>query len=238
MSTAALSSWHNRHGGRRWRVIPPGIEIETDAGPELLRTAGPPRTMRLYVAFWWEEIAAAARAHGVPVALLLMTLGTENGVARVHGTRLVYPPRRAEPGYVSDEVTPDRVSFAPCHVLLSTARAALGRPDLRAAELEEVGTNLMAAAAYIASQRGITGYDPILVAAGYNAGGLYDSSRDPNPRHRNPWNLRAYDYDGPTGPGEDHITRAARWFGDACQVLLEHRASADLDREGLGRPVV
>ena len=235
MST--LSQWHSIYDGRRWRVVPRGIEVSTPQGVEVLRTAGEPLTMRLYVTFWWPQLVAAAVQHRVPIALLMMTLGTENGPARVHGSRLVYPPYRHEPGYVSDEATPDKVSVGPCHVLISTARAALGRPTLTRDELADVGTNLLAAAAYIAHQREMTGYDPILVAAAYNAGGLYDSTSHPNPRLRNEWHLRAYDHDGPDGPGEDHLTRAARWYGDACAVLLEYQTSAGLDREGLGRVV-
>ena len=50
-----------------------------------------------------------------------------------------------------------------------------------------------------------TGDDPILVAAAYNAGGIYKSQL-------NPWHLHT------TG---DHLDRAARWYGDALAVLKE-----------------
>lgn len=231
-----MTDWHSRFDGIEWRVTPLGIEVRGDG---LLRTKGAPRSMRLYLAVWGDELRAAATAYDVPLTLLLMTLGTENGPARLADGGLVCQPPREEPGYISDYTTPHRVSVGPCHVLLSTARAVLNRPSLTRAELAVLGVNLRAAAAYIRGQRDLTGYDPILVAASYNAGGLYDSriSRATNPRLHNRWHLRAYDHDGPEGAGKDHLTRAAEWYGDACAVVMEHRGLSELDDRQLGRVV-
>jgi hypothetical protein len=50
-----------------------------------------------------------------------------------------------------------------------------------------------------------SGDDPILVAASYNAGGVYSSDD-------NPWRIRCYG---------NHLDRGAQWYGDACFVLKE-----------------
>jgi len=60
-------------------------------------------------------------------------------------------------------------------------------------------------AAVIKQRWAKTGDDPILAAAAFNAGGLYNTNA-------NPWHLRT------TG---DPLDRAARWYGDACAVLKE-----------------
>jgi len=65
--------------------------------------------------------------------------------------------------------------------------------------------NIAIGAASIDQRFAKTGDDPILVAAAYNAAGLYKTNQ-------NSWRLRS------TG---DHPDRAARWYGDACRVLQE-----------------
>ncbi len=57
-------------------------------------------------------------------------------------------------------------------------------------------------------QRRVTDYQPPLVAAAYNAGGLHPSREGDD----NPWRLRS------TG---DHVSRFCRFFGDACAVAAE-----------------
>ena len=214
-----MRDWHNMYGGREWRVTPAGIETRDGGRVTLHRTPGEPLSVRLYLAFWGGALVHAATVARVPVSLLLMTICTENGAARVDGNKLVYPAIRKEPGYRSDKETPHRISVGPCHVLLSTARAVLGRPKLTREELADPALNILAAAQYIADQSGKTRLDPILVAAAYNAGGLYQTSQ-------NPWRLRS------TG---NHLDRAAAWYGDACDVLADAGALAELDAEGYGR---
>ena len=216
-----MRDWHNIYGGREWRVTPSGIETRDGGRVTLHRTPGEPRSVRLYLAFWGDAIVHAATVARVPVSLLLMTICTENGPARVDGTKLIYPLVRKEPGYRSDEETPHRISVGPCHVLLSTARAVLGRPKLTREQLADPALNILAAAQYIADQSGKTRLDPILVAAAYNAGGLYQTNQ-------NPWRLRS------TG---DHLDRASAWYGDACAVLAEAGTLAALDADGYGRVV-
>lgn len=57
--------------------------------------------------------------------------------------------------------------------------------------------------AYIAHNAAQTGFDPILVAAAYNAGSLRPSSG-------NHWRIHCHG---------NHLDRAAEWYGDACAVL-------------------
>jgi hypothetical protein len=183
-------------------------------------------TMRLYMAFWGPVIIAAAQETGVPVSVLLMTIGTENGAAKVNANRITILPSREEPGYTSDQATPHRVSIGPCHILISTARAAMGTQSIDRAWLSVPGNNIRAAARYIAGQKGATGYDPIKVAAAYNAGSLKDAQ--PGTKYGNPWHLRSYG---------NHLDRAAAWYGDAAAVISEAHLLAQADVAGLGRVV-
>lgn len=213
-----MTSWHSAFsGGREWRVTPEGIQSRGPGGLELHRTRGKPLTMRLYLAIWQEELVAAAEAEDVPLELLMMVLATENGPAQVDGQRLEYIPVRREPGYTSDEETPHRISVGPTHVLISSARAVMGDPSIDRAWLSDVGNNLRAAARFIRGQRGLTGYDPILVAAAYNAGGVYEAG--PGSRFTNRWRLRSYG---------SHLDRAAAWYGDARRVVAQQRTSGGL----------
>ena len=74
---------------------------------------------------------------------------------------------------------------------------------LRPAGSIEAGT------AYIARQEAKTGFDPPLVAAAYNAGGVYEEAREPNR-----WRLRCY----PLGTGH-HVDRWVKWFNDAVRLF-------------------
>lgn len=200
------------YGGREWRVTPSGV-ISTDGrGRDTVhRTAGDPLTMRRYLAAWRDPLVRASAEEAVPLPVLLAVVAAENGPARmVDGAPRILPPR-TEPGYVSDDATPHRVSVGPCHLLLSTARDTLRRPDLTRAELADLGLNLTCAARYIRflDRRWNHGMDPVLVGAAYNAGGLYDAS-DPSSRFHNPWHLRSWG---------THLDRIAAWYGDALAVL-------------------
>ena len=115
---------------------------------------------------------AAAARFGVPVELLLATACTESG-GRADAVR-------EEPGYVSDEATPQRVSPGLTQTLIGTAREALGDPSLDRARLLDPATSLLAGAALIRRQavsgRRPTGFDPPLVCIAYNAGSLRESA--------------------------------------------------------------
>jgi hypothetical protein len=122
---------------------------------------------------------------------------------------LVCTARREEPGYISEASTPGHVSIGCCQTLLSTARAALREPALSAADLTNPRVSIGAAAAYIASQQYVTGFDPPLVAADYNAGGLHAE-----PTVTNRWGLRCY----PLRTGR-YIDTFVAWYNDAVKVL-------------------
>jgi hypothetical protein len=65
------------------------------------------------------------------------------------------------------------------------------------------------------NKRHSTGFDPILVAACYNAGSLRETNA-------NPWNLFTFG---------DHLNRSAEWIGDACFLLKKLRRGDMLDPE-------
>lgn len=213
-----MAEWRSMFGGLRWRTTPAGVEIEGTGG--VVRTRGEPATMRGYWAAWAAHYTAASRATGVPIPMLLMTTATENGAYRAgpDGEPRVVPVRE-EPRYTSDEATPHRISVGPCHLLISTARAAMGHPAIDRAWLMERRNNIRACAAYIADQVRTTGFDPILVAAAYNAGSIREAQ--PGTKYGNRWHLRSYG---------NHLDRAAAWYGDACAVMAEVRAQQQLGR--------
>ena len=158
-------------GQRRWRLSPAGVVLdgEDDAPP---RSPGPPRTASLAWDRFRAPMQAAAARFGVPVELLLATACTESG-GRADAVR-------EEPGYVSDEATPQRVSPGLMQTLIGTAREALGDPSLDRARLLDPAVSLLAGAAVIRRQavsgRCPTAFDPPLVCIAYNAGSLRESA--------------------------------------------------------------
>ena len=59
-------------------------------------------------------------------------------------------------------------------------------------------------AAHFRRQLGATEANPVLVAAAYNAGSIRASGT-------NMWGIHVHG---------DHLDRAAKWFGDACEVMV------------------
>lgn len=218
-----LTEWHGRFGGREWRVTPAGVQSRDPGGNGTLhRTGGVPLTMRLYLASWRDQLLSAASSEGVPLPLLLMVVATENGRCLVTDNKPYVIPVRREPGYVDDVQTPHRISVGPCHLLISTAQGCMGDPSVNRAWLLDVANNLRAAARYIAQQVRVTGFDPVLVAAAYNAGGVYRAVPGES-RYGNPWHIRSYG---------SHLDRAAAWYGDALAALHETLQLAALMDQG------
>jgi hypothetical protein len=188
-----LEYHHAYEGGLRWRLDSEGIELEPGLHP---RTGGEPATIRRIWGEWSPHIQHWSYVCGIPAELLLATVATES--------RRDLDPRqdRQEPGYVSDETTPERVSVGLCHPLISTARAVTGFACGRH-WLQEPRNNLMIAALVIRGDAVMTGLDPILVAAKYNAGTIRETLS-------NPFRLRS------TG---DHLSRFASWYNDAVDVM-------------------
>ncbi len=220
------ADWHNRFNGRVWRYDRTGVYYKEGAevvGP--LRTPGEPLTCRKILSLCGEEIAASARRHQVPMALIIMTIATETGAYRKVGFTgpLTF---RWEPQVKVTDVKPPLLgdySAGPMQTLASAARwiirvQKLNYDPFKVAPVYEFQPeppadhplygyriNIDLGTAQIKQRWALTGDDPILVAAAYNAGGLYKSTS-------NPWRLRS---------SGNHLQRAAEWYGDACAVLQE-----------------
>lgn len=222
----AASGWHSRFSGQEWRFDSRGVYLRTFAdGQQPLRTPGQPVTCRAIWSLYSNEIRRASDRHGVPVDLIVMTIATESAYWRRYdftGPETFY----WEPNVlVTDTDGPDYrgdYSAGPMQTLATTARwvirqmdlgydpfevgpAIHPRPDPTPADLPlyDPAINIDIGTAEIKIRLATSGVDPILVAACYNAGGLYASTR-------NDWHLRSTN---------DHLDRAAAWFGDACAVL-------------------
>ncbi len=223
---AAGSARHSRFGGRAWSFDEHGVA----ADGRLWRTPGAPVTCRAIMDLYDSLIISAAVKHGIDPALLVMTIATE--AASVRRDRFTGPRTfRWEPHVMNRDAAPTfkgSYSAGPMQVLATTARDIIGkrgleygleyRPSPTAPALREkprvppsslplydpaIGIDI--GAAVIRRGLALTGNDPILVAAAYNSGGLYET-------RFNAWRLRSHG---------DHLDRAASWYGDACFVLRE-----------------
>ncbi len=192
---------HNFNDGVRWRLASEGIRI-AGAAPETTR--GEPQT----VARVWRDFARPiklwAGRFDVPVELIVATICTES-----RGDSGVV---REEPGYVSDEQTPHKVSPGLMQTLISTAREALGDDTIDRAWLLDADNSIRAGTAYIDRQRRKTRLDPPKVACAYNAGSVIA-----NNGVGNRWKMRQF----PIGTGK-HADRFVEWFND-CFRFFEQR---------------
>ena len=184
--------------GVRWRVTGAGVDIE---GSGLERTPGTPKTAQ----FVWKQYGALIQKISVelkvPPPLIAATICTESG-GRAEAIRL-------EPGYKSDEETPRRISVGLMQTLISTA-ADMMKTKVTRDWLKEPVNSLRAGTKLVAQQASRTKFDPPLVAAAYNAGGLY-----PQNGMKNRWKVRQY----PIGAG-GHCDHFVRFYNDICMILL------------------
>jgi len=216
--------WHRRFGGQEWRYDESGLYLHDDPSTPL-RTDGEPLTCRSIWSLFAEDIMAASRRYGIPISLIMMTIATETGFARRYN--FSGPSTfRWEPAVKVDDVSPPiwgDYSAGPMQTLASTARWVIREQRLdydpftvapvfeyrpeppNNHPLYDSAVNIDLGSAEIRQRWSKTGADPILVAAAYNAGGLYKSADSP-------WGLRAHG---------DHLDRAGQWYGDACAVLKE-----------------
>jgi hypothetical protein len=217
---------HSRFGGRAWKYDAAGVH----ADGKLWRTPGAPVTCRAILSMYGEIILAAAKKHGVNPAVIVMTIATEIGGFRSVG--FTGPKTLRWEAHVPNRDTSPpfdgTYSAGPMQILATTARSLIrdhggdfqlgyqpfsvapalaNRPSPTPTNLAlyDPATNIDLGVAYIRCNLEKTGDDPILVAAAYNSGGIYES-------RTNAWRLRSYG---------DHLDRAARWYGDACAVLKE-----------------
>ena len=222
------SDWHSHFGGQEWRHDGDGVYLRA-APTQPLRTRGVPTTCLKILDLFGPAIHKASLDHQIAPELIVMTIATETGFAR--NSDFTGPKTfRWEPHVeVTDHAPPTfgDYSAGPMQTLASTARDVIRRlhlaypdpfavapyyerqPEPAPADnpLYAGGPNVDIGSAEIRSRLGRTGQDPILVAAAYNAGGLYQSNL-------NNWHLRS---------SNDHLDRAATWFGDACFVLSAFR---------------
>jgi Transglycosylase SLT domain len=163
----SLTEYHSKFaGGVRWKVTDCGVEVE---GAGLVKyDNGMYARAAALCGKHVDAFAASSVKYGVPVELLMACTLTE-GAAKNPETCV-----REEPGYLSDEKTPARISAGMCQLLISTARSIMKDPNIDRAWLFNPGNSLDACAAYIKSNHDLksTDWDPILVACAYNAGGL------------------------------------------------------------------
>ena len=205
---SALCAPHRRfEGGVRWHLTETGISIE---GAPAEGTRGEPSTVRRVRERFGPSIGRWSVELGVPAELILATICTESG-----GDPAV---ERQEPGFVSYEATPHRVSIGLMQTLISTAAETLGLARIDRAWLLQADNSIRAGTAYIAHQSRHTRLDPPVVACAYNAGGVYE-----NTGVQNRWRMRQY----PIGTGH-HADRFVAWFNDCFRMYGADGGAPDL----------
>lgn len=184
---AVLEWQQGPFGGVRFALNPDGyLVVEGEAAPG--RTVGEPATVRRV----WKEfgpiVAESCARNGVPLEVAVACICTES---------------RGMPAAVLHE--PDgRSSIGLMQVLHATAEEVMGR-RITSADLAQPAIGIEAGVRYIAKQYPKTRFLPPLVAAAYNAGGLYP----PREQDKNRWNLRS------TG---HHVDRFCLFFNDSVYV--------------------
>jgi peptidoglycan L-alanyl-D-glutamate endopeptidase CwlK len=227
LPAVGAADWHNRFGGREWRYDGSGIYLrDINGGTVPLRSPGAPVTCR---AIWNEFgtiITIMARKYGIAPEVVMMTIATEAAAYRHDGFT---GPRtfRWEAHVWNRDIQPATqgdYSAGPMQTLGTTARwvieaqslpyhrfhvapvyASRPIPPPPSHPLYDAATNIEIGTAEIRQRLSMTGSDPVLTAAAFNSGGVYEASTSA-------WRLRSYG---------NHLDRAAQWFGDACAVLKE-----------------
>lgn len=224
----ALTVPHSREvGSISWWLVSSGVRTMLNPAG---RTPGPPATVARVWHWFGAEIRASALKHHVPVELIIAILCSESGNRWQSRIEQMSEAYREEPGYVSDDATPNKVSAGCMQTLLSTARDIAGRP-VTVEELFDPAISIDLGTAYIAQEatragNKTTAFDPPLVAAAYNAGGLYLDDTEANR-----WRLRCF----PIGTGE-YIDRFVLWFNDAIALGVAPAGPAPSFARALARP--
>lgn len=228
LPAVAESPFTSMFGGQAWRVDRRGVYTASSPNKPQ-RTPGSPITAGRIVELYGDAIAAAAKKYSIAPELLIMTIGTE--AADFRGQDFSGPATfRWEAEFVVRNTGDKDIggsakgdySAGPMQVMADTARGLNKQEELNldadklfeyfkskprsapaSVGLYDAPLSIEIGACYIRRQFTATQGNPILVAAGYNAGSLKASGT-------NAWGLQV------TG---DHLDRAAKWFGDACEVL-------------------
>jgi hypothetical protein len=199
LERSSLAEFHGHLDSVRWRLTGAGLQIEGDRTP--IGSGGPPVTVKRIWDSFGDDILDAAKTFDVPFELIVATIATES--------RGNPNAERTEPGFVSYEATPSRVSIGLMQTLISTARSSLPGTAIDANALRDPKISIRAGAAYIARQAAMTGGDPPKVACAYNAGGVYAEN---SPANR--WRMRQF----PIGTSA-HADRFVGWFNDVFIML-------------------
>lgn len=194
-----------------WALTSDGVAID---GAAAAGTPGEPRTIRALLdhRVVGPAILRVAAEEGVPAELVLATIATESAGGR-RSVDDAIGARREEPGFVSDEATPHRVSVGLTQTLISTAREVMQDPTIGDAWLRVPENAIRAGIGYIRRQAPRTRLDPPVVACAYNAGDVYYQG---GPANR--WKMRQY----PIGTGA-HADRFVAFFNDAMRVIRSDR---------------
>ncbi len=210
-----LQKPHGFRDGVTWHLSSEGICI---AGKKPEHTGGKPVTVRRVWTQFGDSVTEWASTIGVPAELIIATICTETG-----GDPTAV---REEPGYISDEKTPHRVSPGLMQTLISTAQDALGDDSIDRKWLLIPDNAIRAGTAYIAKQWRVSHFDPPKVACAYNAGGVYY-----NDGIKNRWKMRQY----PINSAE-HADRYIKWFNDCFRLFLEEDVSPSMSYFKLLQP--
>jgi hypothetical protein len=194
---AELSVTHRFENSIPWSLTENGLQVDGEVNGTSGDLVTVPKVWERYT----DAIKRWGEHYSIPVELLIATICTESqGNAKVV---------RTEPGWISDQETPHRVSVGLMQTLLSTARQTLNDPSIDRVWLTDPENSIKAGAAYIHQQRRITRLDPPKVACAYNAGGLYK-----NDSKYNRWKMRQY----PVGTSK-HADRFVLWFNDCFKMF-------------------
>lgn len=202
-----LLTFHGFRDSVKWCVGKNGLDIE---GTGVERSSGKPKTVTKVWDRFNAPIEKWSKAFGVPVEVIVATICTESS-GDPSDTRI-------EPGYISDEKTPHKVSPGLMQTLISTARSAMQKPEINREWLLEPANSIAAGTAYIAAQMKKTDLDPPKVACAYNAGGVYHNK---GPTNR--WKMRQFPIGKP-----DHADRFVKWFNDFCFVMAKENIQPGL----------
>jgi peptidoglycan L-alanyl-D-glutamate endopeptidase CwlK len=222
------TGWHSKFNGREWRHDGEGggegvYTHDINGGAAPLRTPGAPVTCRAIWSRFGTIIILMARNYDIAPEILMMTIATEAAAFRAQG--FTGPATFRWEAHVwnrdVEPATQGDYSAGPMQTLGTTARwvidaqslpfhkfqvapvyAVRPSPAPSSHPLYDPAANIEIGAAEIRQRIGATGQDPILVAAAFNSGGVYDSSS-------NLWHLKSHG---------NHLDRAAQWFGDSCAV--------------------
>jgi peptidoglycan LD-endopeptidase CwlK len=221
------SGLHSRFNGIRWRYDELGIYVENSTVPE--RTSGEPTTCRAICELLADSIVRFSVGFGVPAEIVVMTIATEAAAYRATG--FTGPPTFRWESHVTVKDQPPvfkgDYSVGPMQTLATTAREIIrgfmlpydqfatfpvyrSQPPAPPTDIPsyEHAVNVHIGVAEIMSRWKSTGHDPILVSAAYNAGSIRQAPKS------NRWHLQSHN---------NHLDRAAKWYGDACVVVGELR---------------